>query len=410
MPALSISEAQTAVRNMVDNYGGYWHPTSAAFYLYEHVTELDVPPDPSETQSDNIAKHLIEIFVTSICLAGQYSVDLNRAYKDAKYRIELGALADDLRTRRNVDLSELIREIKNQTAEVCRTITFYELDRLPLDALELPSLQEGIPRLHATIVEAFTVMNKSFRSAFREKLRKAADSHRFARHFDPGTASCIDLFRKIQQSSACPFAENSRLWGAPSYESTQSIRENLRSSLPILASFTRVAQKEVLDGFLYAFPVGTFGDDIPSLCKLVKTFVAFLMANDPVGPRTLSRDQILSPEWHFSFDGEDYFVNVFSPCYANDHTRYTHGVRDWIFLILQPDSSFHYRIPPERFDATRRLIREKFDNIYQEYEHQKLEAHRFILPAAHSDPPIAWYDAEEFVENIGGYYMSPDVE
>ncbi|WP_141753596.1 hypothetical protein [Streptomyces agglomeratus] len=64
----------------------------------------------------------------------------------------------------------------------------------------------------------------------------------------------------------------------------------------------------------------------------------------------------------------------------------------------------------ERFDETRQQIRADFDGIYQSYEHQPLEAHRFILPDSYSDPPAAWYDAVGFEENIGGYSMPPNVE
>jgi hypothetical protein len=73
--------------------------------------------------------------------------------------------------------------------------------------------------------------------------------------------------------------------------------------------------------------------------------------------------------------------------------------------MLQPDTSFHVRIPRERYEIIRGQIREKFDDIYQAYEHQNLEAYRFILPLRHSDPPVEWFNAEEFAETVGGYYI-----
>ncbi|MFD5539858.1 YqcI/YcgG family protein [Streptomyces sp. NPDC127079] len=355
-------------------------------------------------------ERLLEIFVTSVCIAEQYSVALKNAYKDAGYRVEMEAFTQSLRREGDVSFSDSLREIRKHTARVARVITFYELDRLPVDALDLPSLSEAIPVLHASIIRAFANANVPFRDAFREKVTSATDSRRFERYFDPGTAPCLDAFRRVQENTACPFAPPARLWGAPTYDATQSVRENLRNCLPILSSFTRVAQREVLDGFVFAFPVQVFGGDVADLSRLLKTFISFLMANDPAGPRTIVRDEVLSPDWHFSFAGEDYFVNVLSPRYGNDHTRYTHGVRDYVFVVLQPDASFHARIPTERSEETRRNIREAFENIYQGYEHQNLEAHRFILPASHADTSVAWYDAEEYAEVIGGYTMPPDVE
>lgn len=412
MPAFSVSDIQKSVRAMVVNRGdGYWRPTSAAFYLYERLIELDEAATDGITLQDakNIER-LLEIYVTSVCIAEQYSVTLNTAYRDAGYKADMSAFIDSLRGEGDCSAAELLNGIRRNTALIARIITFYELDRLPVDALEMPTLREAIPRLHASIIKVFACADISFRNAFRKKVTSAIDSRRFERHFDPGTAQCLELFKRVQENTACPFASPSRLWGAPTYDATQSVGENLRASLSLLSSFTRVAQREVLDGFVWAFPVQVFGSDIQALCRLIKTFIAFLMVNDPVGVRTITREEILLPDWHFSFAGEDYFVNVLSPHYGNDHTRYTHGVRDWVFVVLQPDTSFHVRIPKERSEETRENIRERFDNVYQGYEHQALEAHRFILPSLHTDPPVAWYDAEEYTEVVGGYIIPPHVE
>src|SRR4051794_16715940 len=78
MARFTISHAHTAVRRMVQDIAdGYWRPTSAAFYLYEHVVELD---ESADMDLSELAEHLMEVFVTSICIADQYSVTLNHAY------------------------------------------------------------------------------------------------------------------------------------------------------------------------------------------------------------------------------------------------------------------------------------------------------------------------------------------
>lgn len=388
---------------------GYWRPTCAAFYLYEHVVDLDESSDGEVDQAE-LAGHLMEVFVTSICIADQYSVALNHAYKDADLEGDLYKLASSQKGNGDSSLPGAIKEVKKNTSLTARIITFYELDRLPAGSLGLPSLHRAIPLLHASIVRAFSALPVSFEETFENKLSSAKDSERFERYFDPGTAPCLDVFKRVKEDSECPFAARSRLWGAPDYIPTESIRENLSSSLPFLASFARVAEREHLDGFLYAFPVGVFSSEIESLARLAKTVIAFLTANDPAGPRTFLPDEVTRQGWHFSFDGEDFFVNVFSPCYGHNHSRYTHGVKDWIFILLQPNSSFHFRIPREQLDARRHQIRDAFHNVYQGYEHKSLEAHRFVLPLNHSDDPVAWYDASEFFEKIGGYFIPPNTE
>ncbi|MFJ4486062.1 YqcI/YcgG family protein [Streptomyces longwoodensis] len=410
MPRFTIDHAQTAVRRMVQDIAkGYWRPTCAAFYLYEHVVDLDEHPD-KERRSAELAEHLVEVFVTSICIADQYSVSLNHAFKDADLNGDLYKLAKSLGENGDLNLAGAVKEVKSHTSRIARIITYYELDRLPQISHPLPSLHSSIPLLHAAIVRAFNSLPVSFEETFEKKLASATDSQRFERHFDPGTAPCLELFKKVKENSYCPFAPRSRLWGAPDYIPTESIRENLSSSIPFLTSFTRVAEREHLDGFLYAFPVGVFSSGVESLAPLTKTVLSFLTANDPSGPRVFSRDEVTRPDWHFKFDGEDFFVNVFSPCYGHKHSRYTHGVRNWIFVLLQPNSSFHFRIPREQSDARRGQIRERFSDVYQGYEHQTLEAHRFVLPLSHSDDPIAWYDAPEFFEKVGGYFIPPSNE
>ncbi|MFI1508576.1 YqcI/YcgG family protein [Streptomyces sp. NPDC020597] len=394
---------------MVQKYGGYWQPTSAAFHLYEELIAVDESLEAADADRAEIGAHLMEILVSSVCIATQYSVDLKRAYREAGYNPDILKICED-RLASNVTQKKfegVVKDVKRQTASIARVITFYQLDRLPVDALAFPTLHEAIPRLHSSIIEALLSAGMSFRDLLQENLRKAADSNRFERPFDPGTAPCLADFAPIKQYTACPFAGGARLWGAPAYQPSLSIRENLRSSLPLLASFTRVAQKEILDGFLYAFPVSVFGSTLDDLCRLVKTFVSFLVANDPLDPRVFAREEATRAEWRFSFGGEEYFVNVFSPLYRHDHSRYTHGVSDTIFIMLQPEKSFHLQIPKDRYHATRDMIRGKFDDTLQGYELDDLEAHRFVLPRTHGDPPVRWYDLQEFEESIGGYVIPP---
>ncbi|WP_078661329.1 YqcI/YcgG family protein [Streptomyces sp. NRRL B-24484] len=407
---MNIGHAQVTVRRMVQAISqGYWKPTSAAFYLYEHAVELDDISGDSP-DGDDLAEHLIEIFVTSICIADQYSVALNGAYRASGMNASIEAEFEQRKNGPDIDLAGAIKEVKRLTSEVARIITFYELDRLPTNPGKFRSLADAIPVLHAAIIQSFTKIDMPFEQAFFKKLDNATDSQRFDRYFDPGTAPCLDAFLRIKDRSQCIFASQSRIWGAPTYVPTESLQENLSSSLPFLTSFVRVAQREHLDGFLFAFPVGVFLGDIPSLSRLIKTLVVFLMANDPAGPRPFSRDEATSEGWHFSFDNEDFFINVFSPCYGYTHSRYTHGINDWIFVLLQPNSSFHHKMPRDRASANIQQIRDAFQNVYQGYEHQNLEAHRFVLPENHADPPVAWYDAPEFVEKVGGYVTPPSSE
>jgi YqcI/YcgG family len=204
------------------------------------------------------------------------------------------------------------------------------------------------------------------------------------------TPDQLKNFRTIQNATHCPFARAAKIWGAPPYRDSLTLDENLGTSLPLLIAFTCAAKSQTLDGFLFTFPVSIFGNDMASLCITVKRFIEFLMLNDPACPRSLHQEQVTETNWRFHFNAEDFFVNVFAPFYEPGHSRHTYSVKDTIFIMLQPEASFHRRIPKHLYQNKRDEIRNGFKNAIppQPYTLDDLEVHRFILPEHHDSPPV----------------------
>lgn len=193
----------------------------------------------------------------------------------------------------------------------------------------------------------------------------------------------------------CPFAVKARLRSAPAYNAAYSVRANLESSIDALTCFTEEAEREELDAFVYRFPVSVVGAEINQLARLVRTLVEVLLTHDPVAPRRFVSWETLAPQWRLSYAGVDYFAPVFSPIYRKGHSRYTYGVSDCVFVLMQPNSSFHARLG-SRAGKIRKNIRARFADAGQAYSRFELEAQKFVLPLTMGDNPVNWYDLRPF--------------
>lgn len=202
----------------------------------------------------------------------------------------------------------------------------------------------------------------------------------------------------VVAGTLCPFAVKARLCSAPVYDESRSLRANLEASVDALTCFTENARTERLDAFVFRFPQAVIGDDIDGLARLVRTLVEVLLFHDPVEPRGLVRRDILTPGWRLSFAGVDYFAPVFSPLYGKEHSRYTYGVSDSVFVLMQPNSSFHSRLG-SRSAKTRGNIRSRFMKAGQPYVSAELEAHKFVVPLNPEDNPVKWYDLPPFLHD-----------
>lgn len=203
----------------------------------------------------------------------------------------------------------------------------------------------------------------------------------------------------VVAQTQCPFAVKARFWEAPSFEPGLSVSQNVRASLGALTEFSRVAAERSLDAFVYRFPAEHVGMGLSGLSLLMRTFVECLMIHDPLHPRPFRRHDLRDVKWRLSFAGVDYFAPVFSPVYGRDHSRYTYGVTDSVFVLMQPNSSFHSRLG-SRPHRIRDNIRTRFEKAGQPYPQGELEAHKFVLPHRDGDPPVEWYELDP--PSLGG--------
>ncbi|MFF8233491.1 YqcI/YcgG family protein [Streptomyces caelestis] len=203
----------------------------------------------------------------------------------------------------------------------------------------------------------------------------------------------VQAMQPVVEGTACPFAAKARLRSAPDFDPARSLAQNVADSVPLLVDFSARAEGEGLDGFVYRFPAERVGSTVEDLGRLLRVLLQTLARHDPQEPRELDKDTVLAPGWRFSFAGLDYFVPVFAPVYGKHHSRHTYGLTEDVFVLMQPNSSFHTRLGARR-DLVLRNIRSRFAEAGQSYPVHGVEAHKFVLPPAVDDEPVPWYDGQ----------------
>jgi hypothetical protein len=221
------------------------------------------------------------------------------------------------------------------------------------------------------------------------------DSGRFQLGFDPSSAPSLSRFRTIQTQTLCPFARGARLWGAPAWDSSESIGGNAAEIAPVLVRFTSLLKWEVLDGFVVEVSDAALFRDLEGLAATFRTLLRELSAVDPWGSKSMDQE-ILAEDWQFEFNGARLFVAVFAPIYDGAHTRETYGENS-AYILFQPEISFdrHLASTGRKHPAAHSQIRERFAAGGKPYDSQVItqpfEAPRYLKPLRQSDSSFEWW-------------------
>lgn len=208
---------------------------------------------------------------------------------------------------------------------------------------------------------------------------------------EPVEFSPPDGFLPVVKQTHCPFATGARLCEVRTKHGDESLSDYFSRTVHDVISFSERANSEELDALVYQIPTDDVETSLAGLGRLVGTLIRTLLRLDPNGPQQFDRDTILQPEWRLRFAGTDYFMPVFAPLYPHGHSRHIYGLEDKVFMLLQPNESFHRKLGPQPAQV-RKSIRGRFDAAGQSYDSDLLEAHKFVLPLESGGPPIPWYD------------------
>jgi hypothetical protein len=406
MLRLQIQRIQEAVARMLqDGPDARWQPCHARGTFVDAVATLG-RLGHEDMAADGIRQELAQLVVATVCIAVKYRVPLQQAFNDA-------SLSPDL-TEQNIwsagpaCLPALAASLPALADPVIRTITHYDGGNGSGSGASQASAAEGgrqslyalLPGFLMSAFSGFSSAAELRQSIWQQLRASSGPSGGGAPGFDASTARSLDFFAAITQRTFCPFAGKSRLWGAPDYDATRPFAANMQASLPSLRAFVRVLPTDGLDGYVYAFPVSVFGDSVTGLARLFRAVLGFLTGQSggqdgdgggSPAPK-LAPSEVLQPAWRLFIQGEQFFASVFAPFYRSGHSRHTYESRDWIFIMLQPESAIHQYIPHEAFDTRSQGIRERYAESFQGYDLAEFEADRFLLPLNPGDEPVRWYD------------------
>lgn len=394
----NIIDLQSKVNEHVISLGGYWKPEFALARLFEELGELSSITDFDYFHSD-LALELADIFIISTCIANQYSSNLFKSYREINLSIS------------DINLSEYkyevhFRNLISISGEISRLINCYEGPKKLKPDEQISNIEQLVAKLHEQIFMISSLFNINLTDNVLAKLKISAerDKGRFDVSFDPSCGISLNLFKRIQHKSCCPYSNISKLWGSPKWNLKNDILNNINELIPSLNRFVKVSANEQLDGYVITAP-GVYGDSVDMLAEFTRIVLTKLSELDPAEAMSM-QETIDSPEWQFSFGGQRLFIITFAPCYPENHSRYSYG-SDNVFILLQPEFSFNNQNIPRGSSPKkiRDAVRKNFNRENQDYYNEliidnNLEAPRYVKPISNYDEPIKWWVKNENINLV----------
>jgi hypothetical protein len=335
---------------------------------------------------------LVDLFITTSQVADRFGIPLQKAYTDAGYPADLESVtAGDDTGRPTGGVPAVLTAVDRGVRDIVANLDAYD-SRLAV-TLTAPSLTRTIPRLQVSLIELADLLGLHLLDGIAANLRTGRLPRPGRYEYLPAHTQGAELFRRISERTYCPFAASARIWGAPDVDPSVSLPAYLSGSVRAFRMFARAAAREMLDGFVYAFPARGGFRTQGELSALLYDVLRTLRDHDPGESRPeLCSAEVRDPRWRFSWGGEHYFVPVFAPLYRPGHSRYTYDVPDMVFVLLQPDSSFHSRLTGDK-ELVRGSVRRRFAEGLQPYATDALEAHKFLPPTSPGGAAPDWFAA-----------------
>ncbi|MGW7561654.1 YqcI/YcgG family protein [Streptomyces sp. NPDC054757] len=385
-----MGQIQAAVERIALRQGHGAGPLPAAFHLLDLCSNLETAVEHGDLPSVGLS--VAGLYATSSWIADIYGVTLKKSYQDLGHNATISKLIEDRRaTGRRREVREALALSRTSLTDIMRNIALYSHAYGSGSEDTLRPLSEVIAEFQISLLDLGVCLKLDLVEVLENGFHdRALDAFSGGDH-NPRQAAAVKQFTPVARRTYCPFAAAANLWGAPEYDPSLSIAEHIRSSVGLLHHFSRAALRETMDGFIYSFPASEFGRDTAHLGSLLRTLIETLMQCDDAEARPFREEDLLDEKWRFSFDGEDYFVPVFAPLYGPGHNRFTYEVRDRVFILLQPNSSFHRRMGVKGREI-RSQIRQRFRDGFQPYDNSKeLEPGRFLQAEDIRTGSPKWY-------------------
>ena len=379
------------VHNLIVSVGGYWPPLGEIARSIDEHAELSKATTENNTQTQ--VDTVIDISIIVSCIANQYCVYLkNDQLISREYSSKVDQWSDN----------RYLRELAEALGRLARIVLCFE-------GIKPLKPDEQLPNLNLTYKDIILIIhyyllkkhNKNLLKEVSEIVNKKAkrDRGQFKERSDPITSQVLRKFEQIQSQTACPFASDASLWGAPAPMCGNSFRDNITNAVPDLIRFTNVCQHHAIDGYVLQLPIF---EEIRGLEELATYFHAALRVINGFDPESRAGqfDDVLSSSWQFTFNGVKLFILVVSDFYTLQNSRSTLGVPG-TYALFQPNISFKdLRIPRSKTEdvGLRRQIRDTFAKKGQDYRGAIIdapyEAPRFVKPVLGGAEIVRWWETD----------------
>ncbi|MFH9299158.1 YqcI/YcgG family protein [Streptomyces sp. NPDC017520] len=195
-------------------------------------------------------------------------------------------------------------------------------------------------------------------------------------------------FEEIIESTLCPYARKALVHVLPSL-GDEPVDAYFRRIAPEIHRRVGRAEADGTDAVVTELPVERVGSTPEELAPVLGAWIREIADGDS----TYLPDTVHT-RWRLKVAGSDVFVAVFTPDFGKRHARYTPDTGK-VYIVLQPDSSFHHHLPDDS-SRVRRSIRRRFARAGREYDTTRPEAERFLPPRADEEPAAWWeYSSKE---------------
>jgi hypothetical protein len=207
--------------------------------------------------------------------------------------------------------------------------------------------------------------------------------------------SIQDAWAWVRKSTFCPFAPGARVWIGPDWRDERAPARNLCAIASELSRFCNVYCEGRYAGFVIEVGANPkLATDIGQAAALFRWLLSELVRLDG---RSVSASwaDIEERDWQFVFSRTRMFMNLFAPCYPVNHSKHI-PFDNRIIVFAQPEESFDFcGVDPSRL-SLRKHIRNRFRDGGKPYPGDlidtRLEAHLYVFPLNHDDPPIRWWE------------------
>lgn len=378
--AARTGSVASALTRMTERHTDSFEPLTTALGLQTEVSAVATLLGDRLTAAGAIATHCFRAHALIAALAVNYGVK-----SSSLGRVGGGQTSSDdgTRDRHGLDTGDLLRAMAEIAALTCE----YETGRVVPGDRASRSIAEPMVALAAILSQLEDSLPASQAILSGDQLTKIFAEYRVPGWCNPPSRFAAAVFADVAARSACPYAGAACLWGSDQISTDESLEAFVHRHKPPVSAFIRAARRERLDAYVLALPVERCGQTFEHTAR---TLARVLQA---LSPELFDHDLFTAPidddSWRFTVDGEPFFVPVFSPLYEQDHPRYTYKNTSLMFIVLQPDSSFHRHLGPDA-KFNRQSIRHRFAAGLQPYESCKAEADKYLpYPPGHKSAP--WY-------------------